>query len=49
MEAGIIAVVGALVGIIGFIGGTNYQRKQATNLLGSAEDARLRSRLATRP
>ena len=39
MEAGIIAVVGALVGImVGFVGGTNYQRKQSTTLLGSAED-----------
>jgi ribonuclease Y len=39
VEAGIIAVVGALVGIIvGFVGGTTYQRKQSANLLGSAED-----------
>jgi ribonuclease Y len=39
VEAGIIAVVGALVGIIvGFVSGTSYQRKQSANLLGSAED-----------
>ncbi|HYT26593.1 MAG TPA: ribonuclease Y [Actinomycetota bacterium] len=40
MEAGIIfAVVGTLLGItLGFVGGTTYQRKQSTSLLGSAEE-----------
>ena len=37
METGVVAVVGALVGIIlGFTGGITYQRKQSASVLGSA-------------